>query len=132
MPVYEYRCNDCNIQFELRQKFSDPPAERCPECGGNVRKMVSAVSFSLKGAGWFGDGYGTKVESTNSESEAAKETGAASEVVSTDAVSTETAAAPETQASTPNQMDTKSTAADTPTTVRDKAEVKSPKSEEVS
>jgi putative FmdB family regulatory protein len=130
MPVYEYRCNACNIQFELRQKFADPPADRCPECGGTVRKMVSAVSFALKGAGWFGDGYGTKVESTNSEGEAAKGTETATEVVSTDAVSTETAA-PATQASAPNQMDTKSTAADTPTTAKDKAEVKSPKSEEV-
>jgi putative FmdB family regulatory protein len=55
MPIYEYRCNACNIQFDLRQKFSDPPADRCPKCGGTVRKLVSAVSFSLKGAGWFGD-----------------------------------------------------------------------------
>jgi putative FmdB family regulatory protein len=131
MPVYEYRCNACNIQFELRQKFSDPPTDRCPECGGTVRKMVSAVSFSLKGAGWFGDGYGTKVEPTNSEGEAATETGAAKEVVSTDAAPPETAA-PATQTSAPNQMDTKSSASDTPTTSKDKAEVKSTASDEVS
>jgi len=123
MPVYEYRCNACNIQFELRQKFSDPPEDRCPKCGGTVRKMVSAVSFSLKGAGWFGDGYGTKAEPTSSEGDT--DAVAATEVVSTDAAPAETTASPATQASAPAQTETKSTAAETPTTTKDKAEVKS-------
>ena len=92
MPVYEYRCNDCNIRFELRQKFSDPPADRCSKCGGTVRKIVSAASFSLKGAGWFGDGYGTKAESTNSEGETAAGAGAVTEGVSTDAAPADTTA----------------------------------------
>jgi putative FmdB family regulatory protein len=125
MPVYEYRCNACNIQFELRQKFSDPPADRCLKCGGTVRKVVSVVSFSLKGAGWFGDGYGTKAESTKSDDDTTVGAGAATEVVSTDAASAETTASPATQASAPTQMETKSPAAETPTTTRDKAEVKS-------
>jgi putative FmdB family regulatory protein len=125
MPVYEYCCNDCNIQFDLRQKFSDPPADRCPQCGGTVRKLVSAVSFSLKGAGWFGDGYGTKAESTNSEGDTVAGTGAATEVKSTEAAPTEAATSPATQASAPTQMETKSNVTDTPTTTKDKAEVKS-------
>ncbi|MGD0585514.1 MAG: zinc ribbon domain-containing protein [Oryzomonas sp.] len=123
MPVYEYRCNACNIQFELRQKFSDSPADRCPKCGGTVRKLVSAVSFSLKGAGWFGDGYGTKAESTNSGGDTTA--GPATEVVSTDATPAETIASPATQSSVPTQMETKSTVAETPTIAKDKAEVKS-------
>jgi putative FmdB family regulatory protein len=125
MPVYEYCCNDCNIQFDLRQKFSDPPADRCPQCGGTVRKLVSAVSFSLKGVGWFGDGYGTKAESTNSEGDTVAGTGAATEVKSTEAAPTEAATSPATQASAPTQMETKSNVTDTPTTTKDKAEVKS-------
>ena len=119
MPVYEYRCDACNNQFELRQKFSDPPADLCPKCGGTVRKIVSAVSFSLKGAGWFGDGYGTKAESTSSEGDTAA--GAAPEVLSTDAVPAETKASPATQTSAPAQVETKSTAAETPTTTKDAA-----------
>ena len=125
MPVYEYRCNACHTQFELRQKFSDPPADRCPKCGGTVRKIVSATSFSLKGAGWFGDGYGKKTESTNSEGDKAAGIGTATEVVSTDATPAETPASPATQASAPTQIETKSTATEIPTTTRDKAEVKS-------
>ena len=125
MPVYEYRCNACNNQFELRQKFSDPPADRCSKCGGTVRKIVSATSFSLKGAGWFGDGYGKKAESTNSEGDKAAGIGAATEVVSSDATPAETTASPATQVSAPTQIETKSTATEIPTTTRDKAEAKS-------
>jgi putative FmdB family regulatory protein len=129
MPVYEYRCNACNIQFELRQKFSDPPADRCPKCGGDVSKMVSAVSFSLKGAGWFGDGYGygygTKAESTNSEGDTVAGGGAATEAVSKDAVPAETTVSPATQAPAPTQVESKSKAAETPTATKDKTEVKS-------
>jgi putative FmdB family regulatory protein len=125
MPVYEYRCDSCNIQFELRQKFSDPPADRCPKCGGTVRKLVSAVSFSLKGAGWFGDGYGgTRAEST-AENDIAAATGTATEGVSTNSAPAETTTSPsETQAPAPTQVETKSKAAEeTPT--RDKSEIQS-------
>src|SRR5450631_1308974 len=125
MPIYEYCCNVCNIQFELRQKFSDPPADRCPRCGGTVRKLVSAVSFSLKGAGWFGDGYGAKAESTNSEGDTSAGTGATTEVVSTDAAPAETTVSPATQSSAPTQMETKNTAAEVTTTTKNKADVNS-------
>ena len=128
MPVYEYHCNACNIQFELRQKFSDPPADRCPECGGSVRKIVSAVSFSLKGAGWFGDGYGTKAEPAGSQGDKAAEAGAAPEAVSTDAASAETTSSPVAQASASAETETKNTAAETPKNTPDKVEVKPQKS----
>ena len=58
MPLYEYQCKSCNNNFELRQKFSDPPASACPACGGEVEKLISQSGFSLKGQGWYGDGYG--------------------------------------------------------------------------
>ena len=87
--------------------------------------MVSAVSFSLKGAGWFGDGYCNKAESTKSEGDTAAGAGAATEVVSTDAAPAETTASPASQASAPTQKETKSNATETPATTKDKAEVKS-------
>jgi putative FmdB family regulatory protein len=124
MPVYEYCCNTCHTQFELRQKFSDPPADRCPACGGIVRKIVSAVSFSLKGAGWFGDGYGTKSESPSSEGDTVASAGAATEAASTVSVPAGTTSSPAIQESAPTQTKTKSTAAETPDTSGDKTEVK--------
>ena len=132
MPVYEYRCNACNIQFELRQKFSDPPADLCPTCGGTVCKMVSAASFSLKGGGWYGDGYGVKAEPAKSEGDTAAGAGAAKAGSTPEVAATapapapaESTESPATQASAPTQVDIKSTAAETPVTSKVKAEVKS-------
>ncbi|HWI40106.1 MAG TPA: zinc ribbon domain-containing protein [Verrucomicrobiae bacterium] len=58
MPVYEYGCGDCGHTFELRQSFSDAPATECPRCSGSVRKLISQTAFSLKGGGWYTEGYG--------------------------------------------------------------------------
>ena len=60
MPMYEYQCSACGHQFELRQKFSDAPATECPSCGGDVKKMISNTAFTLKGGGWYAEGYNNK------------------------------------------------------------------------
>lgn len=62
MPTYEYRCEKCKKEFELFQKISEPPLSKCPDCGGKVTRLVSAASFSLKGGGWYKDGYATSKE----------------------------------------------------------------------
>lgn len=49
MPIYEYKCNDCGLVFEARQKFSDAPLKECRECNGAVNKMISNTAFTLKG-----------------------------------------------------------------------------------
>ena len=64
MPVYEYKCESCNNQFELRQKFSDTPATECPQCQGPETKLISSVSFALKGGGWYNEGYGSGAKNT--------------------------------------------------------------------
>jgi putative FmdB family regulatory protein len=58
MPIYEYRCLDCGHQFELMQKFSDPPAGTCTSCSGTVQKLISRSAFHLKGSGWYVTDYG--------------------------------------------------------------------------
>ncbi|OQY31531.1 MAG: hypothetical protein B6I38_05705 [Anaerolineaceae bacterium 4572_5.1] len=30
MPIYTYRCENCGVQFDRRQKFSDDPLTICP------------------------------------------------------------------------------------------------------
>ncbi len=63
MPLYEYQCKVCHDKFELRQKFSDPPASACPKCGGEVAKLISSSAFALKGGGWYAEGYGSAKDS---------------------------------------------------------------------
>ena len=60
MPLYEYQCDQCGHRFEVIQKFSDAPLDRCPKCEGAVRKLQSAPAFHLKGSGWYITDYAKK------------------------------------------------------------------------
>jgi putative FmdB family regulatory protein len=60
MPLYEYQCDACGRRFEKIQKFSDPPIEVCPTCGGHVQKLVSSPAFQFKGTGWYITDYSRK------------------------------------------------------------------------
>lgn len=54
MPVYTYRCENCGIQFEKQQHFSDPPLTRCPECNKKtLRKVYMPVGIVFKGSGFY-------------------------------------------------------------------------------
>ena len=78
MPLYEYQCESCVHRFERIQKFSDPPVETCPQCGGAVRKLISSPAIQFKGSGFYITDYG-KAGAGDSKSEKADKAGAASE-----------------------------------------------------
>jgi putative FmdB family regulatory protein len=60
MPLYEYECDACGHRFEVIVKFSDPPLETCPSCGGHVHKLMSSPAFQFKGTGWYVTDYAKK------------------------------------------------------------------------
>lgn len=60
MPIYEYQCQECGQRTEELQRFDDPPLEECRECGGPMRKLVSAPAFQFKGSGWYVTDYAGK------------------------------------------------------------------------
>ena len=60
MPLYEYQCDSCAHRFERIQKFSDPPVETCPSCGGTVKKLPSSPAIQFKGSGWYITDYARK------------------------------------------------------------------------
>ena len=43
MILRDYRCNHCEHKFEA---FVD---SKCPKCGGDTRRLVSAPAFHLEG-----------------------------------------------------------------------------------
>jgi putative FmdB family regulatory protein len=63
MPLYEYECDACGNRFERIQKFSDPPLETCPSCGGTVKKLLSSPAIQFKGSGWYITDYAKKAPS---------------------------------------------------------------------
>ena len=72
MPLYEYQCDACGREFELIRKFSDPPLEKCPHCGGTVRKLFSSPAIQFKGSGFYITDYAKKDQSPASQSGEAK------------------------------------------------------------
>ncbi len=54
MPIYTYRCENCGVQFEQTQKFTDQPLTRCPECGKkSLHKVYTPVGIVFKGSGFY-------------------------------------------------------------------------------
>ncbi|HZQ72879.1 MAG TPA: zinc ribbon domain-containing protein [Burkholderiales bacterium] len=61
MPIYEYRCLECQHQEEHLQKVSEPPLTVCPSCGkASYKKLLSAAGFQLKGSGWYATDFRNK------------------------------------------------------------------------
>ncbi len=58
MPTYEYRCSNGHF-FERRQKISERPVTRCPECGAPARRQISGgAGLVFKGTGFYITDYG--------------------------------------------------------------------------
>lgn len=77
MPIYEYRCEDCGELTEMLQRFDDPPLETCPECGGSVKKLISAPAFQFKGSGWYVTDYARSSADGDAKSAPDRDGGAA-------------------------------------------------------
>jgi putative FmdB family regulatory protein len=74
MPLYEYQCQHCSVRFERIEKASALKDGRCPECGGDAHRLISAPALQFKGSGWYVNDYGKGNGSnpTATETETAK------------------------------------------------------------
>lgn len=77
MPVYTYRCENCGIQFERHQSFTDAPLSTCPECRKKaLKKVITPSRIIFKGSGFYatdhkspsGDTSGLKKSKPSEES----------------------------------------------------------------
>jgi len=58
MPTYEYKCIDCGLVFEAFQNMKDKPLKKCPECNGNVQRLISGgAGVIFKGSGFYENDY---------------------------------------------------------------------------
>lgn len=58
MPHYDYECTKCRRKFEIEQKISDPPRQRCPHCRGKVFRVITGgCGVILKGNGFYVTDY---------------------------------------------------------------------------
>lgn len=54
MPTYDYECTECGYTFEYFQSMNDDPLEKCPECGGKVKRLIGGgLGIIFKGSGFY-------------------------------------------------------------------------------
>lgn len=58
MPIYDYKCKNCNKEQQHLVKLNEEPPE-CIECKQKeLEKQISReTTHVLKGKGWYKDGY---------------------------------------------------------------------------
>ena len=67
MPTYSYKCTECGTAFDIQQAFTDDSLTVCPNCGGKLRKVFSAVGVTFNGSGFYRtDSRGKSSESAGS------------------------------------------------------------------
>lgn len=73
MPTYQYQCTECGEGLEAVQKFTDDALTECPNCGGRLKKVFSAVGIVFKGSGFYrNDSRGSSSSTSPSSTPASK------------------------------------------------------------
>jgi len=108
VPTYEYHCDGCGRDFEVKQRISEASLTTCDVCGGSVRRLISSAPFILKGEGWYVTDYpsasrkkamesersGDKTTSASSEKSGGDKTAASSDGASKSSAGPSSASAP--------------------------------------
>jgi len=66
MPTYKYECEKCGLNFEKFQSMTDSPLKKCPECKGEVKRLISSgAGIIFKGKGFYQTDYKTSSPAKN-------------------------------------------------------------------
>ena len=59
MPTYDYRCGECNHEWEVFQSITAKPKRKCPDCGRQEAKRIigPGAGIIFKGSGFYQTDY---------------------------------------------------------------------------
>lgn len=58
MPTYEYECANCNKTFDIFQKITDKPLDKCPKCHKKISRLIGGGGGVIfKGSGFYATDY---------------------------------------------------------------------------
>ncbi len=58
MPTYEYECSNCKKVFEVFQRITEEPLNKCPKCGKKIKRLISTgAGVIFKGSGFYSTDY---------------------------------------------------------------------------
>ena len=87
MPRYDYKCIDCESEFEIVQSFSEAGHADCPQCSGAGRRVFHAVPVIYKGSGFYTTDYARPKRPSENGSKETSESKADSSDSSSDSTS---------------------------------------------
>jgi putative FmdB family regulatory protein len=58
MPIYEYKCLQCDTRFEKFQRFGDLQPVTCPNGHSQVQRLLSRPAIIFKGSGFYVTDHG--------------------------------------------------------------------------
>jgi putative FmdB family regulatory protein len=115
VPTYQYACRACGEQLEAVQSFSEASLTECPNCGGELRKVFSAVGVVFKGSGFYKTDSRSSSSSSDKASSSTSDSGSSSS--SSDAKSdSKPAAAPAAKSESSSSSSSSSTSSSTSST----------------
>src|SRR5690348_9430271 len=53
MPTYQYLCESCGHRFDIFQHFADAPLTTCPNCSGQIHRVLFPAGIVFKGPGFY-------------------------------------------------------------------------------
>ena len=61
MPIYDYKCVECNDTIEITHSISKTINRKCSKCKkGKLEKQFSPITFKLHGEGFYKQGVSGK------------------------------------------------------------------------
>jgi predicted nucleic acid-binding Zn ribbon protein len=54
------------------QRHDEMPLVKCPDCGGEIKKLISNTTFVLKGTGWYKTDYASPQRKTPAGTDTSK------------------------------------------------------------
>ncbi len=89
MPNYDYRCKSCGHQFEVFQRMTDEPLKTCPECDGEISRLITGgTGLIFKGSGFYITDYKNESNGSAGSTEKKSDAGTADKSDSTSTGST--------------------------------------------
>jgi putative FmdB family regulatory protein len=73
LPTYSYKCTECGTAFDIQQAFTDDTLTECPNCGGKLRKVFTAIGVTFNGSGFYRNDSRSSEKSGSSSSRAGAE-----------------------------------------------------------
>lgn len=60
MPIYSYKCSNCEKIFDKFEKPGSISKVKCPDCDSEALRIFSPVGIVFKGSGFYSTDYNSK------------------------------------------------------------------------